>query len=73
MFDDNSKKLSDGQKVLSSTYYYLLDYNDRTERKVMQALFDKDTLAHLTLSEYMRLFNLATTRDTVDMIEKMNS
>ena len=57
------KQLSEGINVSSSTYYYLLDYNDRTNWDYIQSEFGKTKLASLHKEEYKKLFQKATSDD----------
>jgi len=62
------KTLSDGKKVTSRTYYYLLDWRDRHYDKFpLTKLFNKEKLSELTLEEYIQLFELATNGDILEM------
>jgi hypothetical protein len=57
------KTLNDGTKVSDRTFYYLLDFNDLDEHKLMLNFFNKKSLRELTIDEYKKLFELATTFD----------
>lgn len=57
------KELVDGTKVNSRTYYYLLDYNDRTNWKYIIENFGKYKLNELNKHEYKELFKKATKDD----------
>ena len=53
------KTLSDGTEVSARIYYYLLDFNDKYRREYIQSKFNKQTLASLTINEFVDLFNHA--------------
>ena len=55
------KKLADGTKVSSMTYYFLLDWNDRNNKKFIAEQFKKHRLIDLTRVEYKKLWLHATT------------
>jgi hypothetical protein len=66
------KTLADDTQVSARTYYYLLDFNERTEWQVTKRLFGaKRKLCSLNIYEYRRLFIHATDfdKDELDNIK----
>jgi hypothetical protein len=61
------KELADGTQVSPRTYYYLLDFNDRTSWKYIIENFEKNRLKDLTIKEYVELFNHATNFDKEEL------
>lgn len=57
------KKTADGFEVVDRTWYYLLDFNDRTNWKYIRDNFNKERLLDLTRTEYKQLFKHATEAD----------
>lgn len=57
------KKTADGFEVVDRTWYYLLDFNDRTNWKYIRDNFNKERLLDLTRAEYKQLFKHATEAD----------
>lgn len=57
------KTLYDNTLVPSRTYYYLLDWNERNEKRFMADTFNKHRLCDLTKEEYKILFDYATSCD----------
>ena len=64
------KTLIDGTEVSARSYYYLLDWNEMNEKKLIYELFKKSALNQLTIGEYMQLFNAATLMETESLISK---
>ena len=58
------KTLADGTTVISRTFYYLLDWNDRDSWEFIYKNFGKKRLLDLTLEEYKILWKYATEHDT---------
>lgn len=58
------KTLADGVEVSSRTWYYLLDFNDRTGWEFMMKEFHKMRIMDLTIEEYIKLWVHATSIDT---------
>lgn len=46
------KTLIDGSKVSSGLYFYLFEFNNKTENKFMEYYFKKSKLSDLTLVEF---------------------
>jgi hypothetical protein len=61
------KTLSDGTEVSPRSYYYLLDFNDRDEWKYMTGVFNKMKLSDLTIDEYKKIFEYATSLELKNM------
>lgn len=61
------KELSDGTKVSSRTYYYLLDFKDRYLDEFIQLSFNKDRLCDLSIGEYQKFFEHATEFDNKEL------
>ena len=57
------KELSDGTKVVARMYYYLLDFNDRTNWNYIRNVPQKDAVRELNKAEFIQLFQHATTVD----------
>jgi hypothetical protein len=57
------KTLADKSQVSSTSYYYLLDWNDQNNKKVIFEKFKKESLYELTLEEYRILWLYATTEE----------
>ena len=53
------KKLVDGTQVSSRSYYFLLDFNDENNKKIMNDLYGVMNLSELTKLEYIYLFKKA--------------
>ena len=53
------KKLADGTQVNSRSYYFLLDFNDENNKKIMNDLYGVMELYKLTKSQYIYLFKKA--------------
>ena len=53
------KKLTDGTQVSSRSYYFLLDFNDRNNHKIINDLYSVMRLYELTKSQYIYLFKKA--------------
>jgi len=58
------KTLADGNEVTARSYYFLLDWNEHDEWKVMYNSFGKMRLCDLTLPEYKKLWMAATINET---------
>lgn len=58
------KELADGTLVLSRMYYYLLDFNDRTDLEYISHNFNKHSLNSLNKTEFLELFAHATAIDS---------
>lgn len=61
------KELIDYSEVPARGYYYLLDWNERDERKTITRLFNTNKLCELELSQYITLFEFATKRDIEEL------
>ena len=61
------KELADGTQVSSRTYYYLLDFNDRDSWKTIMDNFNTGKLHDLNISQYIKLFEIATQADLQDL------
>ena len=57
------KTLSDRTEVTSRMYYYLLDFNEMTDREFIRNSFQKNALNELTITEFLQLFEHATAAD----------
>ena len=57
------KQLNDGTQVSARSYYYLLDFNDRDGWKTITHEFNTGKLHELNKTQYIRLFDIATTRE----------
>ena len=57
------KTLIDDTEVIDSTYYYLLDFNERDNWKTIYKICEKHRLCDLEISEYVKLFEEATKKD----------
>lgn len=53
-------ELLDGKQVSSHTYYFLLEWNERNDKKFIAEAFGKQRLCDLTYNEYVLLFKYAT-------------
>ena len=53
------KILADGTQVSASGFYFLLDFNDRTNKKAMIDLWKIWKLQDLTKNQYIYLFKYA--------------
>jgi len=53
------KTLIDGTQVTSRSYYFLLDFNDKTDRKIMLDLWGIEKLNALNKQQYIYLFKKA--------------
>lgn len=53
------KKLADGTDVSSRGFYFLLDWNDRNDKKVMSNLYGEVKLKDLTLHQYLYMMKHA--------------
>lgn len=53
------KKLADGTEVTSRSYYFLLDFNDRDNWKIMGDLWGIMKLHELNKHQYLYLFKKA--------------
>jgi len=58
-----TKELSDGVKVPDRMYYYLLEFNEKTNWSFIEKEFGKSTLKELTIKEFKKLFNHAFAKD----------
>jgi len=67
------KELIDGTKVSSMTYYFLLDWNDRNDKRFMSENFKKHSLKDLTIDEYMILWLNATTSEYNKLVALSNN
>lgn len=65
------KTLADGVEVNSRTWYYLLDFNDRTGWEFMMKEFNKMRIMDLTIEQYIKLWVHATTIDTNTLNENL--
>lgn len=62
------KTLADGKQVTSRSFYYLLDWRDRHHDEYpLLNYFCKERLIDLTIDEYIRFFEIATTQDKKEM------
>jgi len=66
------KELADGTKVSAMTYYFLLDWNDKDNKKFIAEKFEKQRLADLTIDEYMILWSNATTNEYNKLVALAN-
>jgi hypothetical protein len=57
------KTLLDNTLVSARSYYYLLDWNEVDGRKTINKEFNKNRLCDLNMSEYTKLFLIATTSE----------
>ena len=62
------KELEDGFKVSSSSYYFLLDWNDRDNKKFIVDKWGKHRLLELNKIEYLILWLKATTDEYNKML-----
>lgn len=53
------KTLADGTQVSARSFYFLLDYNDRKDRKPTQNLYGVARLRDLVKHQYVYLFKQA--------------
>lgn len=53
------KELADGTQVTSRGFYFLLDWNDRNNKRVMSDLYSVMRLHELTKHQYVYLMKLA--------------
>jgi hypothetical protein len=53
------KELADGKQVTSRGFYFLLDWNDRDDKKIMYGLYGVMRLAELELHQYAYLMEKA--------------
>jgi hypothetical protein len=58
-----TKELSDGVKVPDRMYYYLLEFNEKTNWSFIEKEFGKSALKELTIKEFKKLFTHAFTKD----------
>lgn len=66
------KTLADCTPVPARTYYYLLDYMDRRfDVKPLVKLCGKERLCDVNISEYLKLFRLATEDDITLLSNKL--
>ena len=61
------KELADGTQVTSRSYYYLLDYNDKSGFEFMNNVLNKQKLCELNIKEYTRLFEYAVNDEITAM------
>ena len=66
------KELSDGTRVNAMTYYFLLDWNDKNNKKFISEQFKKQRLVDLTIDEYMILWLNATTNEYNKLVALAN-
>ena len=57
------KKLVDGTWVTSRSFYFLLDYNDREDKRTMLGLWNIWRLQDLNQQQYLYLFNQAVEKE----------
>ena len=57
------KKLVDGTMVSARSFYYLLDWNDRNDKKMMTDLYNIWRLQDLNQCQYIYLFKHAMADD----------
>jgi len=57
--DEDMKELADGTQVSSRSYYFVLDFNDRNNKKIMYDLYGVMRLHELTKHQYIYLFKHA--------------
>jgi len=57
------KQLSDGSKVPSRMYYYVLDWNDSNSFKYLMNIIGKNKLHECNKKEFKKLFEIATKSD----------
>jgi hypothetical protein len=57
------KQTSDGKEVPSDVYYYLLSFNDRDEKKILNETFGVGSLKDLDFDNFWKLFKIATETD----------
>jgi hypothetical protein len=57
------KILADGTVVSSRSFYFLLDYNDHTDKRVINNLWGVVKLKDLTKHQYIYLFKHAVTAE----------
>lgn len=53
------KTLADGTQVSARSFYFLLDFNDRDDKKIMSDLYTVMRLQELTKYQYIYLFKHA--------------
>lgn len=53
------KELVDGTQVTSRGYYFLLDWNDKNNKKIMTDLYDVNRQYDLTKHQYVYLMKRA--------------
>ena len=53
------KTLADNKDVSSKSYYYILDFID-SDRRILERMFNKNSLSKLTYPEYIILFEHCT-------------
>jgi len=63
------KVLADGKEVTSRSYYYLLDFNDRDSWKTLTQEFGLNKLHELNITQYIRLFEIATEKELNNLNE----
>lgn len=66
------KTLIDNKKVSSSSYYYLLDWNEHNEWNFIKDNFQKSKLKDLTISEYLELFQYVASQEIEILKRKIN-
>ena len=62
------KTLADGALVSARGFYFLLDWNDRNDKKVMSNLYGEVKLKDLTLHQYTYLMKHAMA-DEINFLE----
>ena len=64
------KELADGTQVSSRSFYYLLDYNDRNDRRPMIDLWGVERLKDLNIQQYTYLFKHVTNQELKNLESK---
>jgi hypothetical protein len=57
------KQTSDGREVPSRIYYFLLEFNERDERTILNEVFKVDRLKDLDYDSFWELFKLASEKE----------
>lgn len=67
------KTLGDGTQVSSRSFYYLLEFNDRNNKKIMIDLWGIENLKDLTIMQFTYLFDKAIQMEIKDLNSKIPS
>lgn len=64
------KELADGTLVTSRGYYFLLDWNDNNEKKLMYGLYGLSRLCDSNINQYIYLMEKAMESELKSLKEK---